>query len=451
MSLPKFNTFLSALVVLAVSVPTAKAQQDQATPANVDNQISADAPDPVRLAMLTEQLNNSSYQVRQAATSELIDFGLQSVPSLVELLSTNDAEANWRSKSSLLEVTRGLSDPADQERMFLILDLAMAAGHDDIAPRDSNLRQDAARAAAERLFERLSIQEGIMATKYPIFDNRRIVQGQIIINGNRQVIIDNGPGLEPTPDSTSKETESAGESAVVFATENLVPLTRQICVADSTTLDSIREKIVAAGVPLNLSDVSDMNPGFGMSVNVSDLAGVETLKKLAELTTRGAPYSLALNEIQLDQERFTLLKDMIQKMAPTTLILEKCVITQDQLEILENLVQPADRRISITGRAMLGVRANSLLTENSPALVSQVTPGSGADKAGIIVSDLIKTVNGTPVRNFEHLRRMIACYGPGDEVTLGVERQGRGRPPQDVPTDDEGLLLLKVALTDFQL
>ena len=55
--------------------------------------------------------------------------------------------------------------------------------------------------------------------------------------------------------------------------------------------------------------------------------------------------------------------------------------------------------------------------------VSKVVRGSGADKGGIAVNDLITQVNDKPIKIFDQLRTELANFGPGDEVDVVVERR----------------------------
>ena len=88
-------------------------------------------------------------------------------------------------------------------------------------------------------------------------------------------------------------------------------------------------------------------------------------------------------------------------------------------------------------RGMLGVNMNpgidadlarSLkLPDTRGALVSDVSPGSGADKAGVQAGDVIRSFNGAPVDEFGDLAPMVGALPPGTRVKLGIWRDGRER------------------------
>jgi serine protease Do len=61
------------------------------------------------------------------------------------------------------------------------------------------------------------------------------------------------------------------------------------------------------------------------------------------------------------------------------------------------------------------------------ALVEQVEPGSGAEKAGIKSGDVIVAVDGQNVTHSEDLPRMIAPHHPGSQVKLGILRDRKNR------------------------
>jgi serine protease Do len=57
--------------------------------------------------------------------------------------------------------------------------------------------------------------------------------------------------------------------------------------------------------------------------------------------------------------------------------------------------------------------------------VSDVTPGSPAEKAGVKVGDTINSVDGKPVKNGDELVSDIASRKPGSKVELGFVRNGK--------------------------
>jgi Do/DeqQ family serine protease len=69
--------------------------------------------------------------------------------------------------------------------------------------------------------------------------------------------------------------------------------------------------------------------------------------------------------------------------------------------------------------------ASSLgLKETSGVIVSSVTPGSAAERAGVKRGDVIQALNGQPVHDMNTLRNRVADLGPGTTADLVVLRDG---------------------------
>jgi Do/DeqQ family serine protease len=108
-------------------------------------------------------------------------------------------------------------------------------------------------------------------------------------------------------------------------------------------------------------------------------------------------------------------------------------------------------------RPWLGVRAQAVTPDiasslglSAPAgvIVSEVYPGSAADRAGIKPRDIILSVNGEAVNDDAALNYRIGSHNPGDEMTLQVRSgsrpahavQVRAEPPPAIPAKDERLI-----------
>jgi serine protease DegQ len=108
--------------------------------------------------------------------------------------------------------------------------------------------------------------------------------------------------------------------------------------------------------------------------------------------------------------------------------------------IPSNLVRSIMDQLIETGqvnRGQLGVMTLSLtpdfrkslgLAENAQgALVSQVTEGSAAARAGIEPGDVITSVRGEPIRSNGQLRNTIGMLKVGESVQIGLLREGKPR------------------------
>jgi serine protease Do len=87
-------------------------------------------------------------------------------------------------------------------------------------------------------------------------------------------------------------------------------------------------------------------------------------------------------------------------------------------------------------RSYLGVSVQAVtpaiakaMSLNNPdgALVSQVTPDSPAAKAGLQAGDVILSINGNPVSEYNQLRMTVSMMNPGDTANLKVFRDGQAK------------------------
>jgi Do/DeqQ family serine protease len=83
-------------------------------------------------------------------------------------------------------------------------------------------------------------------------------------------------------------------------------------------------------------------------------------------------------------------------------------------------------QLGVTVQSVNASMAQSLgLDKVQGALVSTVTKGSAADKAGLVRGDVILSVNGETLTDSNTLRNRIAATAPGTSVTLGLVRDGK--------------------------
>jgi serine protease Do len=84
--------------------------------------------------------------------------------------------------------------------------------------------------------------------------------------------------------------------------------------------------------------------------------------------------------------------------------------------------------IGVTVQPMTPELAKSLrLSTIGGALVSNVTPGGPAAKAGIERGDVVTAIDGAPITDSNALRNHVAQRKPGSDVRLTVVREGRER------------------------
>lgn len=97
--------------------------------------------------------------------------------------------------------------------------------------------------------------------------------------------------------------------------------------------------------------------------------------------------------------------------------------------VMEQLIANGRVHRGLLGVTVQGVTADLAaglgLSKAEGALVSSVTPGGAADKAGLKRGDVIVSYQGRPVIDTNALRNDIAATKPGSTVTLQVMRDGR--------------------------
>ncbi|GEM_PF-991205 len=75
--------------------------------------------------------------------------------------------------------------------------------------------------------------------------------------------------------------------------------------------------------------------------------------------------------------------------------------------------------------AFLGVVGENPESGQAGAVITEVTPGSAADEAGIEVGDLVITVDGVTVQGMIDLAAQVQSHSPGDTVELVIVRDGQ--------------------------
>src|SRR5881409_4073025 len=71
--------------------------------------------------------------------------------------------------------------------------------------------------------------------------------------------------------------------------------------------------------------------------------------------------------------------------------------------------------------------AMKLKGQSTGALVSEVTPRSPSEKAGMKTGDVITSVNGKKISDARELRLMIGSMAPGTKVQIEVNREGQSK------------------------
>jgi len=98
-------------------------------------------------------------------------------------------------------------------------------------------------------------------------------------------------------------------------------------------------------------------------------------------------------------------------------------------KIVEDIMEFGDVKKGILGIRGLGITPEAIrqleLQESQGVFVSEVTPGSGADKSGIRQKDIIRKIDNIAINKFSDLTGYINSKRPGDEVNVTLLRDGK--------------------------
>ena len=94
---------------------------------------------------------------------------------------------------------------------------------------------------------------------------------------------------------------------------------------------------------------------------------------------------------------------------------------------------PIDTAVSVADRIVagipieagfLGVAGGQSIDGAAGVQVTSITEGSAAEESGLLVGDLILSIDGAPVTAFEELAGLVVARAPGDVIELEVVRNG---------------------------
>ncbi len=101
-------------------------------------------------------------------------------------------------------------------------------------------------------------------------------------------------------------------------------------------------------------------------------------------------------------------------------------------QVMQQLIEFGEVKRGVLGVTILSLTAEfrkslGLADDVQGALVSQVAEGSAAARAGIEAGDVVTSVDGKPVKGASELRNLIGMARIGEQVRLGVLREGKPR------------------------
>ena len=87
--------------------------------------------------------------------------------------------------------------------------------------------------------------------------------------------------------------------------------------------------------------------------------------------------------------------------------------------------------IDVRKGGKLGVGGQRIV---GPCQITQVVAGSAADRAGLQIGDVVLSMDGVAVKNFEGLTEYVGRHGPGESIEVEIERAVAGKVPQRFTT-----------------
>jgi len=127
------------------------------------------------------------------------------------------------------------------------------------------------------------------------------------------------------------------------------------------------------------------------------------------------------------------------------------------IDIAMNAVQQIKTK-GYVSRGMLGVQVQDVTTDIAKtkdlhlsqvrgALVASVTPGSGAEKAGLQIGDVILSYNGHPIDTAADLPPLVGETSPGSTATVQISRDGKVQNVKvrvgELPRDEKTLQAMR--------
>ena len=290
------------------------------------------------------------------------------------------------------------------------------------------------------------------------FDDQGNINAQLIFN---QAAINRGAFPRSFAQGVSVELSSnwSGSEEDLAALKEMSNLT-EVAIKDvelsRTSIESISSlptlsKLVLDGRQLNPDDID----GEKVSPNLRELefanqkitndliefcSTIKSLQKLTfdqcemqnavldELKILTTLRGLEFKKTEINDSIFSAIADLKQLTAVT---LSACKFKTQDFEKLKSL-RPR-LQVSFTAQAFLGVRGpidrfqmpDAIPKDPQGCLISEVISGSGADKAGMKIGDVIETVNQQPIGSFDDLRLHIAQHLPGDKLDVIVLRNDK--------------------------
>jgi len=260
-----------------------------------------------------------------------------------------------------------------------------------------------------------------------------IVTNNHVVEGARQVIVDfyDNSRTEATVVGTDPDSDLA-----VIRAKALPPGATPVVLGDSNTVQ-VGQMAIAIGNPFGREFALTMTTGIisamGRSLPAGEITGVGMSFQNPEILQTDAAINPGNSGGPLFNSRGEVIgvNAAIQSRSGTNSGVGFAIPVNTVKRIVPELIQNgryAHPYLGIAARpaAMIPSRENPDLLIEGGAQVDQITPGGPASQSGLRAGDIIKGVNGTPIRDFNELISYLESNTrPGDIITLTVNRGNR--------------------------
>ena len=174
-----------------------------------------------------------------------------------------------------------------------------------------------------------------------------------------------------------------------------------------------QQRLESLGASIETTMIADGRVGLHVTLNDDWTGTPDDLRLVARLPD---VLQLSIHGVRLDD-------DSVRQLARLRRVDQLALFNTDVSDdaVARLAADLPGTKVDVRKGGKLGVGGQPLVV---PCVITQVQPGSAADKAGIRVGDVIRSFDGQRVETFEDLTNKIGARGPGDSVEVGVERGG---------------------------
>ena len=433
---------------------------------------------PNEIVGLVEQLNASSFQVREDATRQLIEIGPPAIQSVAEAMLVRQPEQAFRC-AQILESIGMTGDENDQLKIVRVFYLLSQYGYPQLLDNTTDFRKRWKEKRRQHVIRQLR-NAGIKVTSTgsvnlvvhgfippaeldldfvdePVKEARDNADRNKTINAaiqrkskqletesaqaaskaNQKSIEDelaHPADLPPsvTPASMISAILQSSAKADIAAIEKLE---NRVSIASSKPnpavskhrelMDQVLEaRAVDGGIRIiRPGENPNGSISHGHQISIDQNSQVPVLKKwLPQLEN---VYTFTANDATISAELISLLENRKEL---RNISLSQCNFDSTNLHTLGK--NRNDLTITVVGKALLGVYGPTdsrtpTGEKGSTCVISEVVTGTAAEEAGILVGDTILKVEEFEISCFRDLIFELASREPGDEVRITLERSGK--------------------------